>query len=384
MKSLYKWLAALAVIVLGIVWLALSSRPEPVKVTLAVVEAATVESTVANTRAGTVKACRRAKMSPSTGGQISALHFAEGQSVRKGDTLLELWNDDLQAHMALSTSQLTAARDHATAACVQASVARKSADRMARLRANAHISSEQSDKAEAEASVGEAECKAARANVLVAQSQLDVARAQLQRSILLAPFDGVIATINGELNEYVTPSPVGVQTPPVIDLIAPGCFLVTAPIDEVDAPRVAVGMDARITLDAWRGRIFEGVVTRIGSYVVDQEKQARTVDVELTFTSADDFRDLLVGYSADVDVITETHTDVLRIPAQALKDEQSVLVFDEASSQLEARHIEKGLSNWTWVEVTAGLKPGERVVTSLGTEGVEAGSKVQIAHEQAQ
>ncbi|CAG0908467.1 unnamed protein product [Cyprideis torosa] len=379
--KLLKWLILIVIVGLLLLWLLLSSRPDPIEVSLASVESGTVDSTVANTRAGTIKACRRAKMSPSTGGQISALHFAEGQAVKKGDTLLELWNDDLEAQLNLSQSSLAAAQDHAQAACVQAGVAKKTADRMARLKANAHISSEQYDQSQAEASVAEAECKAARANASVAESQISVARAQLERTILYAPFDGVIANINGELNEYVTPSPVGVQTPPVVDLIAPGCFLVTAPIDEVDAPRVEVGMLARITLDAWRGRDFGGVVTRIGSYVVDREKQARTVDVELTFLSADDFKDLLVGYSADVDIITESRDDVLRIPAQSLKDENSVLLYDASGGELQQRKIEKGLSNWSWVEVTAGLQAGDQVVTSLGTEGVEAGASVAVADE---
>ena len=377
----FKWFIFLLVVAALAAWLLWSARPAPIPVSLAVVEKGTVESTVANTRAGTIKACQRAQMSPSAGGQISALHFAEGQSVKKGDVLLELWNVDLRAQVGLAQSSLTAAKDHARAACVQADVAKKTADRVARLRANAHVSSEQNDQAQAEASVARAECEAARANASVAESQVNAAKAQLERTILYAPFDGVIADINGELNEYVTPSPVGVQTPPVIDLIAPGCFLVEAPIDEVDAPNVAVGMQARITLDAWRGRIFEGVVTRIGSYVIDREKQARTVDVELTFLSSDDFKDLLVGYSADVDVIVETRDDTLRIPAQSLKDENSVLVYNDASGVLEEREITKGLSNWTWVEVTDGLEVGDRLVTSLGTEGVEAGATVVVIDE---
>ena len=49
-----------------------------------------VEKTVSNTRAGTIDACRRSKMSPAAAGQISVLHVQEGDSVSKGDVLLEL------------------------------------------------------------------------------------------------------------------------------------------------------------------------------------------------------------------------------------------------------------------------------------------------------
>ena len=63
-------------------WWATRSKPIPIAVTA--VEKGTVEKTVANTRAGTVKACRRAKLSPSTGGQIANLPVQEGDAVKQG------------------------------------------------------------------------------------------------------------------------------------------------------------------------------------------------------------------------------------------------------------------------------------------------------------
>ena len=374
-----KWLVAVAIFAAFILWLVFYSRPDPIEISVSEASPGLVEASVANTRAGTIKACQRAKMSPSIGGQISALPFAEGQSVQQGDVLLRLWNDDLAAQVALSRSSLQAARDHAQASCLQAEVSERTAARLERLRKSAHVSTDQYDKALSEARIARAECKAARANQLVADSQVNVAQAQVDRTLLLAPFDGVIANINGELNEYVTPSPVGVATPPVIDLIAPGCFLATAPIDEVDAPKVAVGLPGRITLDAWRGREFEGVVTRVGSYVIDMEKQARTVEIELAFSDPKDFEALLVGYSADVDIITATKEDSLRIPAQALSEESSVYVYDSVSSTIAKRSVETGLRNWNWVEIISGLDLGERVVTSLGTEGLEDGVDVVLS-----
>ena len=62
--------------------------------------------------------------------------------------------------------------------------------------------------------------------------------------MLTAPFDGVVAEVNAELGEYVTPSPPGIPTPPAVDLIDDRCLYVTAPIDEVDAPEIRTGMPA--------------------------------------------------------------------------------------------------------------------------------------------
>ncbi len=362
------------------IWYWRHTHPKAVGVTVAYVEKGDVEATVANTRAGTIKACRRAKMSPSTGGQISELPFREGAAVKKNDILLQLWNEDLRAEVMHAENALSAARDKSQAACTQATNARKTADRYYKLNQRGSVSRQEYDRVRFEADAREAECQAARANVGVAEASLEIARARLQRTILYAPFDGVIANINGELNEYVTPSPPGIQTPPVIDLIAPGCFYLSAPIDEVDAPRVKPGMTARITLDAWRGRVFPGKVRRVGAYVVDREKQARTVDVELDFTRPEDLEDLLAGYSADVDIILQTRTNVLRIPSEAMLDEEHVLVLNPDTRVLEKRTITKGISNWSFTEVTSGLTEGDAVVTSLGDEGIKAGALAEITN----
>ncbi|MEN8214738.1 MAG: efflux RND transporter periplasmic adaptor subunit, partial [Pseudomonadota bacterium] len=374
MRHMSKILVAVAILAALGWWYWNVSHPDPVSVTVAYVERGDVEERVANTRAGTIKACRRAKMSPSLGGQINTLPFAEGARVKQGDVLLQLWNEDLQAEIELTASNLQAVSNRFHASCVQAGVTQRTADRFKELERSGSISNEEYDQAKSKAEVSAADCEASRADLAVAMAKKRVAEARLERTILRAPFDGIIAEISGELNEYVTPSPPGIQTPPAIDLIEPECFIVSAPIDEVDAPRIQSGMPARITLDAWRGRLFEGSVLRIGAYVIDVEKQARTVEVELQLTNREDLDALLVGYSADVDIILDTRQDVLRIPSEALTDDSHVLVLDVTTGMLESRAIERGLHNWSYSEILSGLEAGEAVVTSVGDKGVQHGA----------
>jgi len=362
-------------------WYWKQTHPDVIPVTVISVQKGDVEATVANTRAGTVKACRRAKLSPSIGGQISHLPFKEGDIVKQGVVLLRIWNDDLKAEIKHIKETIVVARNAAKASCLRANVAKRSADRARKLIRSKTISRESYDQANTEAQVRGAECKVADDNIAVAQANLKVAEARLKRTILIAPFKGIIAKINGELNEYVTPSPPGIQTPPVIDLIEPGCFYVSVPIDEVDAPKVKIGLAAHVTLDAWRGRIFKASVSRIGAYVIDREKQARTVDIELRFKNRSDLKDLLVGYSADADIILKTHKRVLRIPSEALLDDKHVLLFNPETHLLERKTIKKGLSNWTYTEILQGLKAGDRLVTSLGTEGVKDGVLARIENK---
>ena len=260
------------------------TRPKPVEVIVKSVDRGIVERTVANTRAGTVEACRRAKLSPSVG-------------------------------------------------------------------------------------------------VHKSRARIGVVKANLARTRLVAPFNGVIAEINGELSEYVTPSPIGIATPPVVDLIDNTCFYITAPIDEVDVPKIAPGMTVRVSLDAFGDRRFPGKVRRIAPYVLDREKQARTVDVEVEFTMPEDIREMLAGYSADVEIILDVRKNTLRIPTSAVLDRDRVFVYHYGEKKIKARDFKSGISNWYYTEVISGLKPDELVVVNVDAAGIKDNAGAVISKE---
>jgi HlyD family secretion protein len=354
----------------------LVGRSQPVRVGVVPVERGEVMSTVSNTRAGTVDACRRAGMSPSLGGQIAELPVREGDTVKTGQIMLELWNDDLRAELELTRRDVVASRGRMEEVCVRANVARDEAQRLTSLLARGLAAEEETNRAVGESQARQAGCAAARDVIKVGEAQVDVATARLERTLLRAPFDGVIAEINGELGEFVTPSPVGIPTPPTVDLIDASCLYISAPIDEVDAPAVRTGQQALITMDAFPGRKFPGVVRRVAPYVLDIEKQARTVEVEAEIGNPNgvntDGQVLLPGYSADVEIILVTRENVLRVPTQIILDGMRVFVLD--GTLLAEREIETGISSWEFVEVLSGLEEGELVVLTVDREGIVDGA----------
>jgi HlyD family secretion protein len=364
--------AAVAAIGGGVWWF---TRSDPIAVTLVTAERGPVAATVSNTRAGTVDACRRAGLSPAVGGQIASLPVTEGDAVRSGDLLLELWNDDMKAQLTLAERDARAARSRAREACVIAEVAQRDSDRVMTLREQRLASEEAADQAVGRAESTAAACAAAQDAARVAEARMDVARAQLEKTQLVAPFDGVIAEINGEIGEFVTPSPVGIPTPPTVDLIDSTCLYVSAPIDEVDAPRVRDGLSARISLDAFPDQTFAAHVRRVAPYVLDQERQARTVEIEAEFDDPA-AAGLLAGYSADVEVVLDRRADTLRIPTSVILADGTVLVFEPSTGTLRAQKIERGLSNWEFTEVVSGLREGDRIVSSIDREGVAPGAAV--------
>ncbi len=353
-------------------------REKPVRVTVQAVERGDLEKVVANTRAGTVKAARRARLAPAIGGQISSLRVKEGDVVRKGQVLLELWNKDLVAQARLAEEKAVASRAQARQACIKAQELGRQERRMEALYKKGLASERDYDKARSGADSAMAACEAARGLARASEQAVAVARANLERTVLRAPFAGVVAEVNGEVGEYVTPSPTGIATLPAVDLVDRSLLYVSAPIDEVDAPAVKEGMKARITLDAFPGKSFPAKVKRVAPYVLEREKQARTVEVEALFQDPEDMQGLLPGYSADLEIILAVRKHVLRVPTGAVLPGNRVLVYDPGDHLLEERAFTPGISNWRFTEVISGLKQGELVVTSVDRKGVGPGVKALV------
>jgi HlyD family secretion protein len=367
-------LIAISTIALLAYWY--TSRSEPIAVYLTTIETGRVEATVANTRAGTIKACMRSRISLPVGGQVAELMVDEGDYVKAGQVLIRLWNDDHAARVEEAEARLAVSRAAAGGSCDTAALDARELKRQKGLAEKNLISVEKLDATQTRANVSSSACTRTRAGITTAQATLRLQTALYEKTLLRAPFAGVVAEINGELGEYVTPSPPGVATPPAVDLIGTDCLYVTAPIDEVDAADIRLGLPAKITLDAYRGRIFEGEVSRIAPYVKEFEKQARTVDVDVKFTEFPQDISLLAGYSADIEIVLQDRSNVLRVATEAVIDGNRVLRYDPSTSYLDTASISPGLSNWTYTEIKSGLAEGDTVLLSLDTEGAVAGALV--------
>ena len=373
MRRIIPLILILALLGAALFWF---TRPKPVSVSVREVDSGKVEATLANTRAGTVEACQRTKLSTIMGGRIEYLGVKEGDKVKKGQLLLKLWNDDQQANAALAQAQITLSAKRSEEACIAAVNAENEAKRQADLRARGFVSPSKEDSARTDAAVRRAACNTGKADVAQAEAKFKATRVEQGRVALYAPFDGIVAKIVGELGEYATPSPPGVPTPPAIDLIDDSCLYVKAPMDEVDAPKIIPGQPVRISLDALPGRTLPGKVRRIAPYVSAVEKQARTVDIEVDFDQPGEAGKLLVGYSADVEIVLAGSLQVLRVPASAIQEGSKVLLLKDGV--LEERQIKTGLANWEFAEVIEGLQAGDQVVTSLERSGVKAGVKAVV------
>ncbi|MEW5981009.1 MAG: efflux RND transporter periplasmic adaptor subunit [Acidobacteriota bacterium] len=379
-----RWIRRLVVLVVlaGAAYAAFSwlFRPRAIPVTVFRVASGRVEDTVTNSRAGTLKARRRATLSPETAGRVSRLSVRRGDHVRTGQLLLRLDTASDDAQIALLERSVDGSQAASAEACQAAELAGRDLERARQLAREQLLPADRLDQAESRRDMTRAACDAATARVAEAKAALNVARVAREYKELRAPFDGVVAEVSAEVGEWVTPAPPGVPIPPVIEIIATGGLYVSAPLDEVDVARVHVGQRVRITLDAFPGRELMGRLVRIAPYVLDVQEQNRTFDVEVEFDDQGFARGLRPGTSADVEIILDARDDVLRIPSYGLIEGTRVLVVH--GSELASVTVETGLRNWEYTEITSGLRAGALVVVSLDRPEVTAGALVRVESEQ--
>jgi HlyD family secretion protein len=375
-RRLWPRLALLAILIaVGVVLRFTAFAPAPVPVRAVAAEKGRVEETVTNSRAGTVKARRRAKLAPETGGRVLLLPHRRGTRVRKGEILLRVDDALQQAQLRLSGDESKAAIAQRDQACLAAERAGRDRERTQRLSKDGLVSSEILDRVESEARGADATCRAARAAAERAVSAVALAQAHLDQTVLKAPFDGIVADTFIEEGEWTSPSPPALPIPPVLDLIDTRSIYVSAPMDEVDSGRIRKGQPARLTVDSRPGRSFAARVVEVAPYVVDRLEQNRTVEIEIELDDAGEAASLLPGTSADAEVILSGKDGVLRVPTASLIEGGKVLVLEHG--RLVEKALQLGLRNWDFTEVAGGLEEGARVVVSLDRPEIKAGAKAR-------
>ena len=350
-------------------------RPAAIPVTVSHVETGRVEELVTNNKAGSITARQRASLTPEIGGVIVRLPVSEGDSVRRGQVLLALSDTELRAQLALQERALDSARGAITQTCAEADLAARTLDRTRRLAEDRLVAAQTLDQAESQSVAAAAACSSARARLAEASAAVEVARVALSKTVLRAPFDGIVSKVSARIGEWMAPSMLGAFAPTAaIEIVDNRSIYVRAPLDEVDAGRVRNGLPVRITMDAYPGRSFPGHVTYVSGVVSEAQQQNRTFDVDVAFDDASFARTLLPGTSADLEIILRARDGVLRVPTSAILQGGRVLVV--RGDTLASVPIRTGLANWETTEVLNGLTSGDRVVISLDRVEVREGARV--------
>ena len=231
------------------------------------------------------------------GGILAELHVKKGDEVSKGQLLastdtapvMEAIVSEARAKLQLALREVEAAHSNAEEACVRADVAQREAERRERLHAQGVAGDEEADSARGEAEARLASCNAAKTAVRVSEANTEVARAhlvrvqaELKRSYIYSPIDGVVLDINAKPGEFISAKGA-------IDLANVKRMYAIAEVYETDIRRVRIGQRATVSSAALENEL-SGTVEFIRLMVAKQDeigtdpaarKDARIIEVEI-------------------------------------------------------------------------------------------------------
>lgn len=193
-------------------------------------------------------------------------------------------------------------------------------------------------------------------SVVLAEQSLTQAQKQLDKAVITAPFDGVVASVGVEVGDTVTP------VNQIVHLIDTNNVELIVEVDEIDIPGVKMNQEAIIEIDALSDTEFAGKVTAIypvpilqGGVVLYNVK----ISLDVPQNSG-----IKIGMSASVDIIIDERNNVLIVPSRAIRaDSQGNTVVEVIlDEQIEERIVITGISNGVETEIISGLQEGEIVI----------------------
>ena len=192
------------------------------------------------------------------------------------------------------------------------------------------------------------------------KNELNKVQNQLEKAVIVAPFDGVIATVKAEEGDVL--SSVNYATTTIIELIDPSRMELKTKVDEVDIPSVKLGQKAIIKLDALPDLKLEGTVTAI-SLLPSEEGGVVLYEVKIGF-DVPESSGLRGGMTATADVVTDERSNALLVPNRAIRQDSSgnPVVKIMVGDQTQERAVVTGISDGLQTEIISGLNEGDRVV----------------------
>jgi RND family efflux transporter MFP subunit len=351
------WIVALAVVLgaaYAIYTLWIGPRRAPLVDTVVVKPTVNVTNPPLLTATGYLVADKQSKITPKISGKVVRLNFDVGDKVTAGQVLAVLESTNMQAQL-----------DESQAALTEADREWKRQSAMWREGVTTH----------AQLDSAEAQFGAARARV----AQI---RINMQDMVVRAPFAGTIATKNTEVGEVISSVMMGqvggtLPAGAICTLVDLKTLEVVADVNEASIGQLHEGQSAEVSVDAFPNQKWKGVLRQI---IPTADRAKATVQVKVKIVDPGDR--LLPEMSSSVSFLQSERTDAemheparLWVPASAVANGNVAVVDGEKHVAL--RHVTTGAVREQRIEITNGIKPGDRIVTT-GTEALKDGQLVRI------
>jgi RND family efflux transporter MFP subunit len=337
------------------------------RVEAAVAEFSTIQERVS--LVGSLRAKLRVEVTPKFSGRVVEIRVDRGDTVRAGQVIARLEDDELQEQVRRAEASLRVAR----ASMLQRSAELKSVEmehnRYRSLEEEGVVSSEQREQAQTRVEVSRAQVNLAEAQVGQAEAELAELQIRLGQTDVLAPHTGVVG------QRFVDPGALVTTNTPILLILDISSMEMVVNVPERDVNKLQVGNKARVLVDAVPGEELSGRVVRI-SPLLDPQTRTAPVEIEVPNPS----RNLKAEMFARVELNLMTEKEALLIPRDALvyRGNRSG-VFVVESDVVRFQTIETGITEADRIEVRTGLTEGATVVTR-GANLLKNGDAVQIMH----
>jgi RND family efflux transporter MFP subunit len=357
------------------------ARPIAVQVVAAQERPAGTQAGVLNA-SGYVTARRRATVSSKITGKVVEVNVEEGMAVREGQVLARLDDVNVKAALALAEAQAEAARHNVAENEVRLAEARLTLNRRAQLLEQNVAAQAELDEAQAEVDSIAARIAAARQQVAVAERQIEVQRADLDNTIIRAPFSGVAISKDAQPGEMVSPVSAGggFTRTGICTIVDMRSLEIEVDVNESYINRVRPGQAVSAVLDAYPDwQIPAHVITMVPT----ADRQKATVLVRIGFEELDPRilpdMGVKVTFLRDEDPSpSPAARPAVLVPKDAVRnDGGQSLVFVLRDDAVERRAVSLGGADGERVEVLAGLRPGEQVVAPVPPDLAD-GARVDV------
>jgi HlyD family secretion protein len=405
-KRLYIVLAIILLAVIGTVMWTLANRTEaPTLVS--------VESTAARTITQSVSAIGKlqpevmVKISSEASGEIVYLGVRDGDTVRMGQQLVRIRPDMMQSMLEQTRAAAEASRMAITVAKAEYDRTEADLKRATELYKKQFASREDFDRASAAFQSAGGRLAQAQADYERAKGALRETMVNVNRTTINAPMSGVVTYLGVENGEKV-----GTEIMRIADLSTMNAWV---QVDENDVAQISVGDTARIKVDALPDVELRGIVYEISHspIVSGQGTQEEVVNFQVRIRIIDPEGRMRPGMSCSVDIETDTKPNVLAVPIQSVTIMQDVdvpakedddprksnrkapgaktkraqsIVWVTDGSKVTARAVTTGISDEGYIEITSGIRPGERVVSGpyeAISKILKPGAKVSVEDQEA-
>ncbi len=415
-KKTLIWIIVVVVLLIALLligkkagWFGKSGDFKEVEITK--IEPIDITETVAAT--GKIQPEVEVALSSEVSGEIIELPVKEGQTVEKGDLLVKINPDLIQAAVSQSQAGLQNVRAQYTQAQASEKNARLNYERNKALFEKGVISKSEWDKSVADYDMAQANAKAAYYSVQSASANVKQSVDNLSRTTIYAPMSGTISKLSVELGERVvgTAQMAGTEIVRVANLQN---MEVEVDVNENDIVKVALGDSTIVEVDAYLKREFKGVVTEIAnsaesSLTADQvtnfKVKVRILPEsykDLTEGKPESFSPFRPGMTATVDIITNKKNNVIGVPISAIviktdttdskksytgeatntNTEKFEAVYLKEGEEAKLRVVKTGIQDDSNIEIISGLKEGETVITgpyNTVTKLLKQGDKVEVS-----